>query len=130
MPGVKFRKGRRKPSAKPAADGELLPLAAPAEESLLPSDADWSDLWRGMPAYEMGSTEAFRRVTVHFRDEDEVEAFGKLIGVDMTDRTSTIWFTPPENYVAPKMLIYSSVDRRPPRYPIYIPSVGRWVDSW
>lgn len=127
MPGVKFGKGKKAASPAKAEDG-LLALEE-GSGGLLPADATWGDLWKGMPAFEMGDTEAYQKVTLHFRDADEVEAFGKLMGIDMTERTSTIWFTQSENYVAPKELIYRSASNPPPRYPIYIPSVGRADDS-
>lgn len=129
MPGVKFvRRGARRGKA---ADGDLLPLAAPREEGfLLGSDASWSELWRGMPAYEMGSTEAHRRVTIHLRDAEEVAELGRMLGMDLTDRTETIWLSRDEDYVAPKELLYASDDPRPPRYPVYVISKGRWETPW
>jgi hypothetical protein len=95
------------------------------EEGLLPPDASWRDLWRAMPAYEMGSTEAFRKVTVHFRSAEEVEEFGRLLGFEATARTESVWFTPDEAYVAPKELLWTG-GRGVPRHPIYVISKGRW----
>lgn len=131
MPGIKYGPPRpvtRRAAPKPSDD--LLPLERKDERGrLFPShavDPSWVEVWKGMPTYEMGNTEAARKVIVYFRSDDEVEEFGRLIGVDVSERTETIWFTPDENYIAPKTLLYVGSKNFVPRYPVYIPSVGRW----
>jgi len=125
MPGIKF--GGAKAKKKVKEDGDLLSLASGKDEGLLLSPSDsWSEVWKGMPTYEMGSTEAFRKVTIHLRDPGELEDLSRMLGIDLTDRTSTVYLSRDEDYVAPKELIYESDDPRPPRYPVYVISKGRW----
>lgn len=94
--------------------------------------------WEGvMPAYEMGSTEAVQKIIVHFRTRDDVRRFAELLGKEniwtksigqiVSDRTNSMWFGGKDvDYVKPIDLLWVSDVAWVPRYPIYIPSVGRW----
>ena len=128
MAGVKYGSRRTKATTKPP-DGVLLPLAGRDDgPRLFPVDlvdTSWDKAWSGMPAYEMGSTEPFRKVVMQFRSDEELEEFGRLIGVKMTDRTESVWFTTDEDYALPRTMLWAG-GGPPPRYPIYVPSVGRW----
>ena len=111
----------------------ILPLQLNDEPSLLASDATWSELWTDMPLYEMGSTEPVHTVKVRFRDLADVDEFLSLMGdrveVDSLRGSKTVgsmWFNPESNRVGPSEVIYTSDRFVLPRYPVYIPSLGRW----
>lgn len=99
----------------------------------------WEPLWEGMPAFEMGDTDAVQKILVCFRSREDVERFAALIGDQawtngigskITERTDSMWFGGRDpDYVAPKELLWVSDAHNIPRYPIYIPSVGRWDTS-
>jgi hypothetical protein len=51
--------------------------------------------WLGMPEFEQHSL-GFRHIVVHFTDAEGLEAFAKLIGQPITERTRYLWFPPVE----------------------------------
>jgi hypothetical protein len=65
-------------------------------------DADeYETEWRGMPEFNQPDNGAFRQIIISFDDQAGVDAFAKLIGQSLTDKTKSIWFPPrPMNRVA------------------------------
>lgn len=60
-----------------------------------PRDGEIVDLsgeWLGMPEFSLEDKQAFRSLIVHFPDQAAVEAFQKLIGRELLERTKMIWF--------------------------------------
>jgi len=60
-----------------------------------PGDDDDFDAyaeWVGLPAYE--PMEEPWKITVNFASEEDREAFGKLIGVNITDSMKSTWYPP------------------------------------
>lgn len=47
--------------------------------------------WVGMPDYQDNEL-SFRKVWVHFNNEDDVNEFFSLIGQSYTSKTKSIWF--------------------------------------
>ena len=107
---------------------------------LFPADLvgrKWDEHWVDMPAFEMGDTEAAQKIIVHFRTREDVQRFAELLGAEniwshgqgsrISERTDSMWFGgKDEDYVTPLDLLWKSSARCRPRYPVYIPSVGRW----
>lgn len=50
------------------------------------------DEWGGMPEYATEVVPAFRSITMHFNDQNAVDAFAKAIGQTITDKTVVRWF--------------------------------------
>lgn len=48
--------------------------------------------WDGMPSFENQDKTAFRILPVHFKDQEAVDAFAKLVGQKITDKTRSLWF--------------------------------------
>jgi len=48
------------------------------------------ELYKGMPEYEDVDAND-RRITMHFRDDDDAQDFARLIGQEITDKTSFLW---------------------------------------
>jgi hypothetical protein len=68
----------------------LVFVTRPASEI---KDFDAAAAWVGMPAYDPG--EETLKVTVSFRSREDREAFGRLIGQDLPDKTSSsVWWPP------------------------------------
>lgn len=83
-----------------------------------------AEYWWGMPSFQQGDTRPEKRITVNFETIDDYREFCELVGLKATERTPSTWFpvrekTPPNFYefIGPK------VDTR---YPVCIPSKGRW----
>lgn len=63
--------------------------------SLLHAPADVMDVmgeWGGMPEFVSDDLEAYRSIIMHFRSPEDVEAFGKLIDQQFTDKTRFLWY--------------------------------------
>jgi hypothetical protein len=48
--------------------------------------------WVGMPGWENPDERPFRSIVVHFLTDQDVKAFAKLIGQNITDKTKFTWF--------------------------------------
>lgn len=53
---------------------------------------DWKKHWVGMPELSQEDLSSFRKIVIHFRSEDDVEAFAALIGQQITPRQPSLWF--------------------------------------
>lgn len=46
---------------------------------------DWKKDWQGMPGYDYVDQESKRDLILHFRNEDDVQAFAKVVDQRITD---------------------------------------------
>jgi hypothetical protein len=53
---------------------------------------DPSAEWNGMPEFEQDDNTSYRRMIVHFMNEDAVSKFGKKMEQTITGKTKYIWF--------------------------------------
>jgi hypothetical protein len=47
--------------------------------------------WQGMPEFEHQDLTAVQSIHVHFKSREDVQAFAKLIGQEITEKTKFIW---------------------------------------
>lgn len=66
--------------------GRLLDDGSPA------GGVDPNAAWQGMPEFDQRDKTAFRTLPVHFKDQAAVDAFAKLVGQPITDKTRFLWF--------------------------------------
>ena len=86
---------------------------------------DWQRQWKQMPEFLMGDTQPVQKITVQFKTQADRQRFSELLGIPTTDTTNSIWY-PAEDWVAPKNYVWDEQQRTYPKYPIYIPSLGRY----
>lgn len=48
--------------------------------------------WQNMPEYISEDKTSFRRLIIHFRNQDDVNKFSKIIKQELTDKTLSIWY--------------------------------------
>ena len=48
--------------------------------------------WTGMPEFTHEDQTSIRKIIVHFRDEDAVAEFSRLIGQNLGKKLKSIWF--------------------------------------
>lgn len=53
---------------------------------------DANQEWEGMPEWNQKNLMAFRRIIVHFRNQNDVDRFAKLVNQKILDKTKFIWF--------------------------------------
>lgn len=84
----------------------------------------WEDQWKGMPEFNQEDKMPWRSVKVHFKSQEDRQAFAKLIGQKLTNLTPSIWFPKAEaGTTAPSDTEQQIII---PKYPVYIISKGRW----
>jgi hypothetical protein len=54
--------------------------------------ADSRGEWQGMPEYEHTDKTSFRKILVHFKDQDAVDRFAQLIGQSVGEKLKYIWY--------------------------------------
>ena len=68
----------------------------------------WKREWRGMPEFIQDDQTSLRQIIVHFKSQEDVDAFAALVEQNLTSKTKFIWF---------------------PRAEIVICSDKRWIDD-
>ena len=90
-------------------------------------DHPW-DTWDNMPSYDptTPALKAYSTIRVNFDSVESREAFSKLTGIKILEKTLSNWFykTPPPEKTG--RWFYVSDNPLQPKYPIYLPSKGRW----
>jgi len=79
------------------------------QSSLFDNDEDmlvWKEHWKGMPEFKQQDTMPYQKITMNFTREEDVKAFGELIGQKVTYKTDTLWF-PKLNLEKPSNFIYT-----------------------
>lgn len=91
---------------------------------LMDVDNNYEDEWVGMPEFIQMDLSPLKTISIHFRNENDMNEFAKLINQQITDKTQFIWFPKVKNE---KLINLKYIEKRMnPKYPIYIPSKERW----
>lgn len=91
---------------------------------LLDVEPDWKDYWWGMPSFEQGDARPSRSLTVHFMSEVDFRAFCDRTGIPPNKRKDSAWF--PYQKPLGNSVYYYDGPKTSSRYPVCIPSKGRW----
>jgi hypothetical protein len=52
---------------------------------------DWKKEWQDMPEFEMEDLSSFRKIVVHFRNQEDIDKFAELIGQKIT-KAPSLWY--------------------------------------
>lgn len=55
-------------------------------------DGEWRQEWLDMPEFEQEDKSPYRTLFIHFENDDDIEAFGKLIGQKITEKKKYYWY--------------------------------------
>ena len=55
-------------------------------------DDSWKQEWLDMPEFEMEDQSSYRKIFVHFRNEEDVQAFAKLLEQKISPKQKALWF--------------------------------------
>lgn len=99
------------------------PTRKDGQGTLFDVEPSWKDHWWGMPEFSMGDASPQYRITINFMTENDVIEFAKKSGIPVSVRSDSAWF-PPQKYLNGQY--FYSGDKTPSRYPVCIPSKGRW----
>lgn len=105
--------------------GEEIVREDDGQGAFFESEPTWKQHWKGMPEFFQRDLSPSQTVFVHFRTAADREIFARLIGQPISESTRSIWY--PEAIIS-KMTDKRFVSREPvnPRYPVYVPTKGRW----
>ncbi len=86
---------------------------------------NWEKEWRGMPEFIQEDLSPTKQLIINFESEKDYNDFAELIGQKLTLKTQSVWYPEAEigRYINKR---YSAGNPINPKYPIYIPSKGRW----
>ena len=54
-------------------------------------EREWKKEWQGMPEFEMEDLTSFRKIVVHFRNQEDIDKFAELIGQKIT-KAPSLWY--------------------------------------
>ena len=52
---------------------------------------EWKEEWQDMPEFEMEDLSSFRKIVVHFRNQEDIDKFAELIGQKITKAPSLLY---------------------------------------
>lgn len=52
----------------------------------------WDEDWQGMPEFIQEDLSAYKTILVHFKNQEDVDAFSKLINQRIKSKTKWIWY--------------------------------------
>ena len=52
----------------------------------------WKEEWKGMPEFIQEDLTSFRKIIVHFKCQEDVDTFAKLIGQKITPKSPSLWY--------------------------------------
>ena len=52
----------------------------------------WEEEWEGMPEFKQEDLSPYKSILVHFANQEDMEAFAKLIKQHLTKKTKSIWY--------------------------------------
>jgi hypothetical protein len=77
-------------------------LAPPDKERMSAKKPDnWREEWVGMPEFVQNKQKPYAQVIVRFETEADLEAFSKLIGQKLTQKTKSIWHPAKSHFGGP-----------------------------
>jgi hypothetical protein len=56
------------------------------------SGNNWQEEWKGMPEFVQEDLTSYKSIKVHFRNEDDLQAFAKLINQKITPKQKACWY--------------------------------------
>lgn len=62
------------------------------DEVLSQPKKEWETQWKGMPTYIQNENKPFKQLILSFRNEEDYNAFAKLIDQNLTPKTKSIWY--------------------------------------
>ena len=69
------------------------------QQNLIEIDPLWKEHWKEMPEFVMNDESPQRTLRVHFRNQDDVDEFAKLIGQKISPKTKSIWHPQAKNRI-------------------------------
>lgn len=64
------------------------------------NEFDWRDEWKDMPEFHQEDLTSYRKIIVHFRNDEDIEKFAELMEQKITPKQKSLWYPymPPRRY--------------------------------
>jgi len=105
-------------------EGLKRPSREERQLSLLDIPTNWEREWWGMPAFENDDIRPSSQITINFLTAEDRKTFAEKLRITITPQTDTVWYPPQERLKG--LEFYYDGPKTPSRYPVCIPSKGRW----
>jgi hypothetical protein len=53
---------------------------------------EWQKEWKDMPEFIQEDLTSFRKIIIHFRNNEDVKEFAELLGIKITPKQPSLWF--------------------------------------
>jgi hypothetical protein len=53
---------------------------------------EWEKEWVGMPSFSKDSIESYKKIIVHFRNDEDIQKFSELIGQKLNNKSKSCWY--------------------------------------
>ena len=60
--------------------------------NLFETKTDWELEWNGMPEFSMNDLTSYRKIIVHFRNDDDLKQFAEIINQRIGPKQPSIWY--------------------------------------
>lgn len=57
-----------------------------------PRNEKWKNEWKNMPEFIQEDQSSYRKIVIHFKNEEDVQKFAELIGQKITPKQKSTWF--------------------------------------
>jgi hypothetical protein len=72
-----------------------------SQQNLFPDlENEWQKEWKDMPEFNQQDLTSYRKLIIHFRNEEDIAIFSKLINQIITPKAKSIWFPAMDNRIA------------------------------
>jgi len=78
------------------------------QENIFKQKELWEEEWEGMPEFIQKDLQPIQKIVVNFLTREDVEAFAKITGHRLTNKTKSVWFPARERDKPAKYCYYDS----------------------
>lgn len=71
---------------------DFMDLSEEEREQFIDEEHNWEEHWVGMPEFDQKDKPPYKKIYLNFRTEEDYNAFAKLIGQNLTEKTKSIWY--------------------------------------
>ena len=61
------------------------------QPSLFVAETTWEEHWQGMPEFVQEDLTSFRSIIIHFRNQQDIDAFSEIIGQRIYPKQKSYW---------------------------------------
>jgi hypothetical protein len=61
-------------------------------DETIDENEEWKKHWIGMPEFSQEKNPPFKKIYLNFRNQEDYDAFSKLINQNLSEKTKSIWY--------------------------------------